>query len=221
MKVAIISDVHSNFCAFEEVLKDIKEMEIFCCGDVVGYNPFPNEVVELFRSRDISSIMGNHDNAVITGDVSWFNPTAARAILWTREELKKENLRFLKSLSEFYDGDFHMVHGSPENRLEEYVYEDDPPDTFKGFFACTTTDTIILGHTHVPFVKRIDDRLIFNPGSVGQPRDGNPEASYAIFDTVTKEVKLKRVEYDVQTVADKILEKGLPERLASRLFLGR
>lgn len=221
MKIAVIADIHSNIYALEEVLREIKAGEIFCCGDLVGYNPFPNEVVELIKKENIISILGNHDHAVLTGDTSWFNPIAAKAIQWTREELREENKEFLKRLPTMHEHEsFYMVHGSPKNPLEGYVYPDHPDYVFKDFFNHTRKEVIILGHTHVPFVKRIDNRLIFNPGGAGQPRDMDPRASYAMFDTKTKEVEIKRVEYDVEKVAKEILEKGLPEQLAFRLFQG-
>jgi putative phosphoesterase len=221
MKIAVIADIHSNLYALEEVLREIKRVKIFCCGDLVGYNPFPNEVVGLIKKENIISILGNHDHAVLTGDTSWFNPIAAKAIQWTREELKEENKKFLKRLPTMHEHEsFSMIHGSPKNPLEEYVYPDHPDYVFKDFFNYTRKDVIILGHTHVPFVRRIDNKLVFNPGGVGQPRDMDPRASYAMFDTKTKEVEIKRVEYDVEKVAKEILKKGLPGQLAFRLFQG-
>ncbi|MBI5253735.1 MAG: metallophosphoesterase family protein, partial [Euryarchaeota archaeon] len=113
MQVAVISDIHSNLPALREVLNEIEGMKIFCCGDLVGYAAFPNEVIEVVKKKKIISILGNHDYAVITGDTSWFNPVAAAAVDWTRKEIKKENINFLNSLPKLYEGDFYMVHGSP------------------------------------------------------------------------------------------------------------
>ena len=221
MQVAIISDIHSNLPALREVLKEIRGMKIFCCGDLVGYAAFPNEVIEAVKKNKIISILGNHDYAVITGDTSWFNPVAAAAIDWTRKEIKKENLDFLNSLPKFYEGDFYMVHGSPRNELDEYVSEDYPENELLSFFECTSKDAMILGHTHKPFIKKLGGRLIFNPGSVGQPRDMDPRAAYAVFDTTAKKAEIKRVEYDIREAANAIIEKGLPEFLARRLYFGR
>ncbi|MBI5252937.1 MAG: metallophosphoesterase family protein, partial [Euryarchaeota archaeon] len=154
------------------------------------------------------------------GDTSWFNPVAAAAVDWTRKEIKKENINFLNSLPKLYEGDFYMVHGSPRNQLDEYVSEDYPEKELLSFFRYTSKNTIILGHTHRPFVKKFGDRLMFNPGSVGQPRDLDPRAAYAVFDAAAKKVEIKRVEYDIDEAADAIIEKGLPELLARRLYAG-
>jgi putative phosphoesterase len=220
MKVAVLADIHANLPALEEVLGEVEGLPKFCCGDLVGYNPFPNEVIELVKKENIVSILGNHDYAVLTGDMSWFNPTAARAVEWTMKELTSENLDYLKNLSQSYGNEFHMIHGSPKNPLEEYVYPEDPEYIFKDFFNYTKNDIMVLGHTHVPFIKRIDEKLVFNPGSVGQPRDFDSRASYAILDTETKDVEIKRADYDIEKTAEKIMEKGLPGRLAMRLFSG-
>lgn len=221
MQVAIISDIHSNLPALREVLKEIKGMQIFCCGDLVGYAAFPNEVIEVVKKNKIISILGNHDYAVITGNVEWFNPVAALAIEWTRKKIKKENLDFLKSLPRFYEGEFYMVHGSPRNQLDEYVSEDYPQGELLSFFTYTLKNAMVLGHTHVPFVKEIGGKLILNCGSVGQPRDLDPRAAYAIFDTRAKKAEIKKVEYNIHEAANAIIEKGLPEFLAHRLYFGR
>lgn len=221
MKIAVISDIHSNLYALRQVLKEIGKLDIICCGDLVGYNPFPNEVVEMVRELEIPCVLGNHDHATITGNTTWFNPYAARAIEWTRSELSEENMEFLKTLPMVYEDMVYMVHGSPENQLEEYVFPDYPERILNRFFDYTEKDIMILGHTHVPFSLKIDNRLIFNPGAVGQPRDGNPMASFAVLDTGLKEVEFKRVEYDIDKVAREITEKGLPEFLAHRLYQGR
>lgn len=220
MKVAVFADIHANLPAFERVLGEVGDMPKLCCGDLVGYNPFPNEVIEIAKKEKSVSILGNHDNAVLTGDTSWFNLTARKAIDWTRGELTDENLDFLKKLPQVYDDELYMAHGSPRDPLEEYVYLEDPDYVFLDFFNYTKNNTVILGHTHVPFIKKIDERLIFNPGSVGQPRDHDSRASYAILDTKTQEVEIKRVDYDIEKTAKKIEEVGLPGRLAMRLFSG-
>lgn len=220
MKLAFIADVHANIVALEEVLRHIKE-PIFCAGDLVGYNPFPNEVVERVQEEKITCILGNHDFAVITGDTSWFNPVAAEAIEWTRKRISGRSLEFLKSLPRSYSREFYMVHGSPRNELEEYVFSDYPDYALLSFFEEIGQRTLVLGHTHVAFVKAIEGRQIINPGSVGQPRDGDARAAYALFDTETRAVEIRRVEYDVKKVADEILAAGLPEKFAARLYFGR
>ncbi|MFQ6105584.1 MAG: metallophosphoesterase family protein [Candidatus Hydrothermarchaeaceae archaeon] len=220
MEIAIISDIHSNLSALKTVLKEIGRIKIFCSGDLVGYNPYPNEVIETLRKREVISIMGNHDHALIAGDTSQLNPIAASAIKWTAKKIEKENLDFLRSLPEVNQNNFYMVHGSPQDSLYEYVHEDYPNEIFEYFFAIAKKDVIALGHTHVPFVRRFREKLIFNSGSVGQPRDFDPRASFAILDTGAKSVDIIRVEYDIGGVAGKIIEEGLPGFLAERLFRG-
>lgn len=220
MKVAVIADIHANFPALEKVLEDIRGAPIFCCGDLVGYNTFPNEVIDLIRTNNATSILGNHDRAVLTGDTGWFNSEAIKAIEWTAGKLTTENRSFLEALPRAYENEFYMAHGSPKNQLEGYIFSDDPDYVFSDFFNYTERDIIILGHTHMPFVKKIDGKLIFNPGSVGQPRDSDPRASYAILDTEKKEVKIKRVGYDIEKTSTAIMKAGLPKRLGIRLFRG-
>lgn len=220
MKVALLADIHANLPALVSVLEEVGDLPKFCCGDLVGYNPFPNEVIEIVKREKIVSILGNHDHAVLTGDTSWFNPTAKKAIEWTRKELTSENTGFLKNLPKTYENSLCMMHGGPRDPLEEYVFPEDPEYVFLDLFNYTKRKIIVLGHTHMPFVKKIDGRLIFNPGSVGQPRDGDSRASYAILDTEKGEAEIRRIEYDIEKTAKKITEKGLPGRLAMRLFSG-
>ncbi len=229
MKVAFIADPHGNLPALEAVLNEIGNLKIFCCGDLVGYNPFPNEVIEMLRNKKIPCILGNHDFVAAENDTSvfkrielkeGFNPVAYKAIEWTQKNLKPENLKFLKSLPLFYETkDFYMVHGSPRNPLEEYIFPHHP--YMESFLEGIKQNLLVLGHTHQPMIKKFGEKTILNPGSVGQPRDGNPKASFAIYDTKTQEAEIKRVEYDIEKVADKILESGLPQELAMRLFHGR
>lgn len=220
MQVAVIADIHSNLPALEAVLEEVGRLPIYCAGDVVGYNPFPNEVIALLRERRAVSILGNHDYAVLSGDTSWFNPIAAAAIEWTARDLTQDSLGYLRSLPRSYENAIYMVHGSPKNPLEEYVYGDAPDYQLLEMFDHTRRDIIVLGHTHVPFIRRLGGRLVFNPGSVGQPRDGDPRASYAILDTEEREVEIDRVGYDIDAVARAILDRGLPQPLALRLYGG-
>lgn len=220
MKVAVLADIHANLPALERVLREVDGMPKFCCGDLVGYNPFPNEVIDLLKKENIVSVLGNHDSAILTGDTYWFNQIATSAIEWSIEELTEENLDYLKTLAQIYDSEFYMTHGSPKNPLEEYIRPEDPDYVFGDLFNYTKNDAIALGHTHIPFVKRVGEKLVFNPGSVGQPRDLDSRASYALFDLETGEVEIKRVKYDIEKTAKKIVDVELPERLAIRLFRG-
>jgi predicted phosphodiesterase len=220
MKVAVLADLHSNFPALQAVLKDIGDREIYCVGDLVGYNPFPDEVVETVRERGIKCVMGNHDLAVVTGNTLGFNPYAALAIGWTRRRMKKGNIAYLASLPFTLRNSFYMVHGSPRRCLEEYVTGDYPEVLLREFLRKAGRSVLALAHTHVSFVRYIGDMLLFNPGSVGQPRDLDPRASYALLDPEKKQVKIKKVKYDVEAVVEAVGGEDLPAVLGLRLREG-
>ncbi len=189
-------------------------------GDVVGYNPFPNEVIEVFQREGIHSILGNHDRAVLAGGDYWFNSVAAAALQWTREHLKPSSFAFLRGLEPRMSlavGDHRLllVHGSPEDD-DEYVYEGDLWDDIipDGF------DHLVMGHTHIPLFRRVPSGLVLNPGGVGQPRDGDPRASYCILDPEVGEPEFVRVGYSVEETQGAIEAAGLPRVLGERLALG-
>ncbi|MBU2617635.1 MAG: metallophosphatase family protein [Euryarchaeota archaeon] len=220
MKIALISDIHSNLPALKAVLNVIDVDQILCAGDIVGYYPFPNEVIELVKEHDLRSIYGNHDKAVITGDTSWFNPIAASAIEWTRDNISLEGIKFLEELpAQLMFEDVAIVHGSPHDP-DEYVYPTTSPTRLEKFLDQVSKKVLVLGHTHVQWSLELGDRKIINPGAVGQPRDGNPKAAYVILDTKSKEFTMHRIGYDVEETASKTLEVGLPQHLARRLFFG-
>ncbi len=222
--IALISDIHGNLPALKVVMERIEESGvklILCAGDLVGYNPWPNEVIWEIRRREIPCIRGNHDRAVIFDDYSHFNPYAAAAAKWSREQLSEENMNYLISLKD------HMLwswenfrisvhHGAPFDE-DYYVYPDMADESLLEY---ENPDVLVLGHTHVPFIKKFTKGVIINPGSVGQPRDGDPRASYALVDLKRGIYKIIRVEYPIDEVADKIMEVGLPEFLARRLYIG-
>lgn len=227
MQVVFISDIHGNLEALKAVEANLPAAPIYCLGDLVGYGANPNEVVEWVKERAEVCILGNHDLAVVTGDASWFNPAAAKAIRWTRRVIKPENLSFLANLADRTGLNIArlktlLVHGSPDDPISEYVY----PETHSGFFDIYLTregvDLIGMGHTHIPYSWRSSRGVIFNPGSVGQPRSGRPEACYAVlkFEGSAFEIEHKLVPYDIESAASKILAAGLPSFLASRLFSG-
>ena len=226
MKTAFISDIHSNLEAFEAVLEDIKQKKIrriLCLGDIVGYGADPNECVEIVKKMKIPCIKGNHDSCCVDfHGIESFNYIAQEAVRWTNKALKRNNIAFLKKLPETMakEGVF-MAHGSPRDPLNEYVYESMSAWDAKEFFSIAGKDVIAMGHTHVPFVKRFGSKVIFNPGGVGQPRDNNPKASYAVFDSKTRNVRIERVDYDIKKAAGKIIKARLPSFLATRLYLGR
>ncbi len=221
MKICLISDIHANVVALEAVLKDVGSVDkILCAGDLVGYNPYPNETIELLMEKNIHCISGEHDKAVITGDIQWFNREAAQTLKWTVDQLTRDNMRFLETLSDRMELDgITVYHGNP-NSIKDFSFEYDQEK------ICSILDTgdrkvFAFGHTHVPVYKKCGDRVVLNPGSVGQPRDGDNKASYAIYDTQTQEFVIHRVNYDYKKVQSLIHESGLPEIMAERLAYGR
>ncbi len=220
--IAIISDIHGNLPAFKAVLSDIPHVDtILCAGDLVGYNPYPNEVIDEIKLRGVISIRGNHDRAVIYDDYSNMNEYAALAAIWTRRNLTKENLNFLLSLKdslvlEIEGKKIAIHHGAPFDE-DYYVY---PEYADEELLEYDNPDLLILGHTHIPFIKRFGERYIINPGSVGQPRDGDPRASYILADLKNMKFELRRVRYEIDEVVEKIREENLPIFLGERLYYG-
>lgn len=195
---------------------------ILHAGDVVGYNPFPNDVIRLLQRRNILSIRGNHDRAALTGDTAWFNAHAAAAIAWTRSELSEASLAYLRSLRPqegvMLDGrKARLVHGSPRDE-DEYIF---PHEATSALLPEADSDVLIMGHTHVPYVLPTAAGLVLNAGSVGQPRDGDPRAAWVLLDAAQGAAEVRRVTYDVAAVHDAVLERGLPQMLAERLLVGR
>ncbi len=228
MRIAVFSDIHSNLEALREVLKACGKVDQYLClGDIVGYGANPNEVIQLIKQHKMLAIRGNHDEAVLTGIAEGFNPTAASAVEWTRRDIGAESLAFLKSLPlhlkiELDGLHTHIVHGSPEEPLEEYIYPDENQERLQSFLTLTKADLLLLGHTHLPMDIRVGKGRVVNPGSVGQPRDGDPRASFAVLGVEGRLVNctIHRVKYDVEKTAQKILDAGLPAFDAKRLYLG-
>jgi putative phosphoesterase len=224
MLLGIISDIHANLPALEAVIRELRKhrpSEILHAGDIVGYNPFPNECIELIRKEGIRSIGGNHDRAALTGDVSWFNDNAAEAALWTKKTLRDESVGYLQTLKpreELRLGQrkFLMVHGSPTDD-NEYVM---PMEEKYWPYKDLDVDVLIMGHTHVQWSDRFGKLRVLNPGGLGQPRDGSPKAAFAILDTDTLDIKLHRIEYDINRTAKAIRIAHLPAHLADRLYDG-
>jgi putative phosphoesterase len=229
MRIAVISDIHSNLKALDAVVNSLpKYDELFCLGDVVGYGPQPNEVVERLRElRPKIVLMGNHDCAVVTGDVTDFSSHAARAVEWTNREILEANRSYLAGLKPFANVELEgtklaLFHGSPMDPLNEYVFPGMPVAIGRKLLQIASAKVVLLGHTHVPMCYRFDGDVLANPGSVGQPRDGDPRASFAVLTISNQEVRfaVERVDYDVDAVADRILRSGLPSFLAERLYVG-
>ena len=224
MLVGLISDVHSNAVALKAVLSKLDKIgveKILHAGDIIGYNPYPDETVALFREYEIISIMGNHERALITGDISDFNPYAAAALEWTKSAISPENLEYIKELKNrehilLEEKRIVLIHGSPRD-VDEYIF---PENVSAHFLASTKADVLVLGHTHVQSKKDYSMGIVLNPGSVGQPRDENPEAAFAVFDTATGEIELHRTSYDIEKVIEDMRKAHLPDKLGLRLRYG-
>lgn len=232
MRLAIISDIHSNLealtCAFEAI-DDEGVDEIICLGDVVGYGANPNECLTMVRARCSTILLGNHDAAATDLAVaSHFTMNAQLSAIWTFSALLEENKAFLHDLQSTKNrGDILFSHASPYEP-EEWHYVISEYDILEAFRSFTER-ICFIGHSHIPviFSERgkapaigPNGRFIVNVGSIGQPRDGNPRLSFGIFDTETWIYRNIRKEYDVKTAAEKIRRAGLPRTLAERLFHG-
>lgn len=220
MEIGLISDVHGNLPALETVLSDMPAVDtIVCVGDVVGYNPWPAACVE--RVRDVASItvQGNHDRTVRTPEKYRANRMAHAGLEYALEELSEEQLAWLDGLprkATVGDDRLLIVHDHPEVQ-DRYVM----PHMFSSLWSHVDEyDGLALGHTHVQHTEVDGDRALVNPGSVGQPRDEDPRAAYAVLDTDTASVDLHRVEYDIDRVIEKVEAVGLPKEIGTRLLDG-
>ncbi|MBI2845939.1 MAG: metallophosphoesterase family protein [Chloroflexi bacterium] len=243
MRYLILSDIHSNLPALEAVLQHAAERGFdltLCLGDIVGYGPYPNQCTEWVREHTRTCLAGNHDWAVIDKmDIADFNPTAAQATLWTREQLKPENQAYLQERpTVVVEEGFTLTHGSLREPVWEYITDN---WIAQQSFELLTTTLLFHGHTHIPAVFReqrdrlpqivlprgeqkviLDQgRFLINPGGVGQPRDGDPRASYLIYDQAQSAVEFYRVDYPIAQTQEAILQAGLPKSLAQRLSLGQ
>ncbi|PCR91982.1 metallophosphoesterase family protein [Natrinema ejinorense] len=221
MKVGLVSDIHSNRVALEAVLEDMPPVDgLLCAGDVVGYNPWPADCVDEMRERDVPTVMGNHD-AAVAGDTPFrFNGMAKAGVDHAKTQLSDEELEWLSSLpTERFacDGRVKLVHGHPDDpdRYTRYTYPEEFSPRLLG-----DEDVLVLGHTHVQGVRRFAEGIVVNPGSVGQPRDGDPRAGYAVVDLDGLTVDTHRVEYDIDAVQEAVDDAGLPTRIGTRLARG-
>ena len=226
MKVLVVSDVHSNLAALDAVLDDAGHWDAaVSAGDTVGYGPHPEECVDRLYFKGFRCAKGNHDNAVATEETDWFNDDAQDAIRVNRGQLSAASIRWLGSLPtelklELGGLKIAVYHGSPTQPLTSYVYPGDAEAHADRFLAQAGADVLILGHTHVPYRVERGGRLMLNPGSVGQPRDGDPRASYLLLETSPLGVEHRRVEYSIDATAEAIDAAGLPHRFATRLYRG-
>jgi putative phosphoesterase len=219
MQVGLVSDVHGNRVALDAVLTDMPEVDaLVCAGDVVGYNPWPAECVDAVREQSVATVSGNHDRAVAGGTNFSFNSMAGAGVRHARDVLDDDRMAWLDGLPDEQracDGRVKLVHGHPDDP-DRYTY----PDAF-GPDLLGDEDVLVMGHTHVQHCEVYDEGVVVNPGSVGQPRDGDPRAAYAVLDPDEGSVATHRVEYDVERVVEAAREAGLPERIGTRLRDGR
>lgn len=244
VRYCVISDIHGNLVALKRVLEVAAEHEpdgYLCLGDIVGYGARPNECCEIVRSLPCCTcVVGNHDHAAVyPGKDRWFNLQARECLLWTRNELSDDNRGFLAELPhQTTVNGLQMCHGSLADP-DQYVTT---PTAALSSFDLMEKSILMFGHTHFSewFEQRLPGHLpehreapgggrlqvqkgwryMINPGAVGQPRDGNSQAGFAIVDTSTGEVQLRRVGYDIALTQREIIEAGLPELMAKRLLLG-
>ncbi|MGN6664055.1 MAG: metallophosphoesterase family protein [Solirubrobacterales bacterium] len=246
MRVAVISDIHSNLQALEAVLAAIEEAgveETWCLGDLVGYGADPDACTALARERCDACLSGNHDLAVLGAiDVKTFSETAATAVEWTRDNVDEETLEFLGSLDPYGSRqEVGLFHASPRDPVWEYVLATDQAEA--GLDA-QEERVGLIGHSHIALffvrpvgirpsyaqgaqagdgteIELVDGKWLLNPGSVGQPRDGDPRAAWLELDTERWVARYRRVAYDTEAAAAAIRAAGLPNVLAERLEVGR
>lgn len=241
MKLTVISDIHGNLEAFKAVLADIDRLgleTVVCLGDNIGYGPEPDQVVKLLRSRKISSLMGNHELGLVdSNSLAWFNKKARRSLLQTKELLSAETLAYLKTLpANMTVNGCLLVHGCPPGSIKTYLFQVSPVQLAK-IFQEMKSDICMVGHTHELLLITYADgevsnatleqgiqtldaasKYIVNVGSVGQPRDGNNNAKYVIWDSEARTLEVRFVPYNVKKTADKIIALGLPKGHADRLW---
>ncbi|WP_435145285.1 metallophosphoesterase family protein [Halobaculum sp. P14] len=230
MQLGVISDVHGNRVALEAVLDDMPPVDgVVCAGDVVGYGPWPGDCVAALRERGVPTVSGNHDRAVVAGSAPGFNGMARAGVEYARETLDEAAVEWLGGLPHrrVVGGNrVAVAHGHPAEP-DRYTY----PKEFTGGLVDTAADqlavdpggldALILGHTHVQGHETFPEGVVLNPGSVGQPRDRDPRAAYAVLDVEDRSVTEHRVEYDVDAVAEAVDDAGLPSAIGERLFDGK
>jgi diadenosine tetraphosphatase ApaH/serine/threonine PP2A family protein phosphatase len=240
MKFAILGDIHSNLEALHTVLADAKAQGVTryaCVGDIVGYNANPVECLGIVRELGAISVRGNHDHyCSYSESLNGFHPLAADVVSWTRKQLNAEQQEFLRNLRYVAPVEtFTIVHATLD-MPEQWGYVFDRLEA-EANFNYQTTNICFYGHTHMPLAFEKTDTIRFglytklkvglgrkyfiNVGSVGQPRDGDPRAAYVIYDMVNNVVELRRLPYDIEKTQRKILDAGLPGRIAARLAQGR
>jgi putative phosphoesterase len=232
VRIAIFSDVHGNLPALEAVLTDIATVGVdgrYVLGDLVGYAPWPNEVLERLQAERIPAVMGNYDDG--TGfdrdecGCAYTDPTEKalgdRSFAWTKAHTSDANKAWLRNLApeiRFEAGGLRylLVHGSPR-RTNEYLYEDKPDSTFARIATGAGADVIVCGHTHRPYEKRVVGTRFINVGSAGKPKDGDPRACWVLIDATTRLAEIRRVAYDVEAAARAVEASDLPSEFGDQL----
>ncbi len=238
IRILILADIHSNLPAYNAIRDGVNEKYgknidfTISVGDLINYGPYPNEIMKIAESFDIN-LIGNHDVACATGNADGFNPDAQVATLWTFDQLSTYNKTFISIMAKNENAEItehgvklYLTHASPKDYLTDYIYPEDSKERKDELLEMIGDNHIlIVGHTHIPFIYQNDQgKVIFNPGSVGQPRDDNPKASAGIIEISSDSpISLDwiRVKYDIREVAREIQRVGLPIRLADRLFFGQ
>jgi len=236
MRIAVFSDIHANLHALQAVWDDVERQKpdaVYCLGDLVGYGAFPNEVIDFLRQRQVPTVLGNYDEGVgfdlpdcgcayqrpddrLRGDQS---------LRWTQAQVREDAKVYLQGLPlqirlEEQSPKMLLVHGSPR-KVNEYVFEDRPEATFERIARLAGTDVLLLGHTHLPYERRINSTLFVNAGSVGKPKNGDPRACYVLLELSRHpRVEFRAVAYDVEAAARAVEQSALPAAFAAELRRG-
>jgi putative phosphoesterase len=234
--VAVITDIHANLPALQAALRRIDELgieRIYCGGDLVGYGPHPNEVCALIQERELPTIYGNYDYAIARDledcGCAYITPhdreLGQQSVAWTLEHTDRRSKDFMRELRfdlRFSVGDtpVHLVHGSPR-KVNEYLFEDKPASLYERLAAAEDADVLVFGHTHKPWDHAYGGVRFVNCGSVGKPKDGDPRGAFAVLDASSGplEVRIERVAYDAEAVAEEVRAAGLPGEFADKLLV--
>jgi predicted phosphodiesterase len=242
VRIAVISDIHGNWHALEAVFAAVEQErvdEIWCLGDIVGYGPQPNQCVEATQGRTAISLIGNHDLAALGKvETTDFSPDAAVSAKWTADELSGDSRAYLDTLQPKGErSGAELFHASPRDPVWEYILSE---SAVRDALSRTSAELVLVGHSHIPIALKLsngeslagglakggseldlsDGRWLLNPGSVGQPRDGDPRAAYLLLDLDAGNAHFRRIPYDIESTQAEIREQGLPETLATRLAEG-
>ena len=232
--IAVITDIHANLPALEAALERIDELgidRIYCGGDLVGYGPHPNEVCDLIQTRAIPTIYGNYDHAIARDEhdcgcayiTEHDRALGQQSVEWTLVNTDQRSKDFMRGLPfdlrfSLGESEIHLVHGSPR-KVNEYLFEDKPASLYERLAAAETSDMLVFGHTHKPWVDDFGGVRFVNCGSVGKPKDGDPRGAFAVLaaSSAGVDVTIERVEYDAESVAREVAAAGLPQEFASKL----